>query len=90
MEQDFQSVLVKFWQTIRQRGKGNPVHTVFSVGEELLNSTESRIWRQSRRTLGLALSSLGLRSLGLSNNSAAVALWGWMRFIPSSWKLCML
>ena len=35
MEQEFQSVPKKFWQTV------DPIHKVFSVRRELLNSTES-------------------------------------------------
>ena len=50
MEQDFQLVLKKFWQTVQQarRGKQNPVHGVLSVGRELLTSTESTVqqWKE--------------------------------------------
>ena len=50
MEQDFQSVLTKFWQKVWQlrRGKQNPVQMVFSVGGELLTSTEFLVqrWKQ--------------------------------------------
>ena len=81
MEKDFQSMPKKFWQTVQRlkRGKQNPFHTVFSVGGELLTSTEftmdggrntSKIspiqatrtqkGRQSQRTLGWTLPSLGL------------------------------
>ena len=50
MEQDFQSALGKFWQTVRQlrREKWNPVQTLFSVGRELLTSTEfiAQWWKE--------------------------------------------
>ena len=55
MEQDFQYVLKKFWQTIQwlRRGKWNPVYLVFSVGEELLTSTESIVWQRKDNFEGL-------------------------------------
>ena len=45
MEQDFESALKKFYQTVQSlsRGKLNPVHMVFSVGEELLTLTEHAV-----------------------------------------------
>ena len=50
MEQDFQPVPKKFWQTVwrLRRGKQNPVLMVLSVGGELLTSTESivRRWKE--------------------------------------------
>ena len=47
MEKDFQSVPMKFWQTVRRlrRRKKNPIHTVFSERGELLTSTESIVGR---------------------------------------------
>ena len=47
MQQRFQSVLKKFWQTVQRlrRGKQNPVHKVFNVGAEFLSSTESLVGR---------------------------------------------
>ena len=50
MKQNFESAPKKFWQTIWwiRRGKWNPVHTAFSVGGELLTSTESIVqwWKE--------------------------------------------
>ena len=46
MDQDFKSAPKKFWLTFwfLRRGKWDPVHTAYSVGWELLTSTESIRW----------------------------------------------
>ena len=47
VEQDCQSVLKKFWKTIRQprSGKQKPIHMVFSVGWDLLTPIEPIVHR---------------------------------------------
>ena len=49
MEQYIQSALKKLWKTVRwlRKKSGNPIHTIFSVGGEMLNSTGSIVrWRK--------------------------------------------
>ena len=50
MEQDFQLAPKEFWLSFQwlRRGERNPVHMVFSVGGELLISTESIVglWKE--------------------------------------------